>query len=319
MIIRYLVILFFLLTAIDTYTCNSCGGGTGDLAVLSLDGTALINLGFVFDNYTGVWDKNGMWRRNDYSQSQFKTILNAAYRISRHLQFAVALPFVSNKSNIPGLKKNGTGIGDLILGSRYEFTHEYQPKKNGNKVLLDTKTPYTALTFGLVLPTGVSEETALDDVDITGKGFFTTSLGFSATKSIIRSRLQIIGDFYWLHSFEKSYSSIYGVPVSSEYTKKTGDKFIYSMSLFYMLNNWHALTLSAAGFAQNDYEINGAKVSNSDEKSLNFILSYTYYTSVPFRITTSVKMGIPSDNLGRNVQGSTSFNLFFTYYFSDLN
>ena len=317
--LKYLVSFILLITTGDIYTCNSCGGGTSDLAVLSLDGTALINLGFTFDNYTGVWDKDGKWRTNNYSQSQLKTVLAAAYRISRHLQFAVALPFVNNKSNIPGLKQSGSGIGDLTLGGRYEFTHEFQPKKKGKKLVLDNKLPYTALTFGFTVPTGVSEETAINDVDISGKGFFSSSVGLSVTKSLIKSKLQITGDFSWQHSFEKNYESLYGEPLNSDYRKKPGDKFNYSLSINYIFNSWHAIALTASGFAQNNYKINDVPGINSEERSANFILSYTYYPSVPFRITSSFKMGIPSDNLGRNVQGSTSFNINFTYYFSDLN
>ena len=248
-----------------------------------------------------------------------KTVLNSAYRISRHLQFAIALPFISNKSNIPGLKQTGSGIGDLILGGRYEFTHEFQPKKKGKKLSLDTKLPYTALTFGMSVPTGVSEETALNGVDITGKGFYMSSLGLSVIKSIVKSRLQFIFDFSWQHSFEKNYKSMFGIPLNSDYIKQPGDKFNYSLAVNYIFNSWHAITLTASGFSQSSYEINNVPGVNSQEKSTNFVLSYTYYPSIPFRITTSVKMGIPNDNFGKNVPGSTTFNLFFTYYFSDLN
>lgn len=319
MISKYFIVLLFIFAASDIYTCNNCGGGTGDLAVLSLDGTALINLGFTFDHYTGVWDRNGKWRSNDYSQSQFKTIFNSAYRVSRHLQFAISLPFVSNMSNVPGLKKNGSGIGDLTLGGRFEFTHEFQPKKKGKKLMLDNKLPYTALTFGITVPTGKSDETALYDVDITGKGFYTSSLGISVTKSIIKSRLQVTGDFSWQHSFEKSYKSLYGVALASDYKKQPGDKFNYSISLNYIFNSWHAVSLTASGFTQNNYRVNGTQGIDSEERTAGLVLAYTYYPSIPFRITSSFKLGIPTDNLGKNAQGSNTFNINFTYYFSDLN
>lgn len=315
--IRYIISFLFFLTAADIYTCNSCGGGTGDLAVLSLDGTALINLGFTFDKYTGVWDQKGNWRTNQASQSQFKTLLSSAYRISRHLQFAVSLPFVYNRSDLPGLKQSGSGIGDLTFGGRYEFTHEYQPKKKGKKLVLDNTLPYTSVTFGLTVPTGKSEETALDDVDITGKGFYTSSLGISVTKSIIKSRLQIIGDFSWQHSFEKNFKSLFGTPLNSDYVKQPGDKFNYSITFNYIFNSWHALSLTTSGFSRNKYSINGNPGINSQENSSNLTLSYTYYPSVPFRITSSVKLGIPTDGLGKNAQGSNTFNINFTYYFSD--
>ena len=296
------------------YTCNSCGGGTGDLAVLSLDGLALFNIGFSRDQFNGVWDKNGNWLTNNYSQSQFKIAMNSAYRLNRHIQFAVSLPFVFNNSNIPGLKQNGSGIGDLIIGGRYELFHEFQPKKEGKKLKLDKTLPYLAITFGLNLPTGKSEENAQNDVDITGKGFYSTTLGISVTKTIIRSKLQILGDFSWQHSFEKKYSSYFGKPITYDYRKKAGEKFNYSLTANYIINSFHSVSLTASGFFQNNYKLNGSEIDNSNERSSAIVLAYTYYPWVPFRITTSVKTGLPGDDMGMNAPGSTTYNINFTYY-----
>jgi len=296
------------------YTCNSCGGGTGDLAVLSLDGLALFNIGFSRDQFNGVWDKNGNWLTNNYSQSQFKIAMNSAYRLNRHIQFAVSLPFVFNNSNIPGLKQNGSGIGDLVIGGRYELFHEFQPKKEGKKLKLDKTLPYLAITFGLNLPTGKSEENAQNDVDITGKGFYSTTLGISVTKTIIRSKLQILGDFSWQHSFEKKYSSYFGKPITYDYRKKAGEKFNYSLTANYIINSFHSVSLTASGFFQNNYKLNGSEIDNSNERSSAIVLAYTYYPWVPFRITTSVKTGLPGDDMGMNAPGSTTYNINFTYY-----
>jgi hypothetical protein len=305
-----IIFLFLIFTGREIYSCNSCGGGTGDLAVLSLDGLALFNVGVSRDVYTGVWDKDGKWIKNNHSQSQNRILTNAAYRLNRHIQFAVSLPFVYNTSSIPGLKQNGAGIGDLTIGGRYEIFHEFQPKKEGKKLRLDRTLPYAAVTFGFTLPTGTSDETAENDVDITGKGFYTSSL----TKTIIRSRLQLLGDFAWQHSFKKKYDKYFGEPVNSDFRKQPGDKYNYSLSVNYIINNWHAVTLTASGFIQNNYRINDVEGINSNERSNNLILSYTYYPSVPFRITTSFKTGLPGDDLGVNAQGSTGFNISFTYY-----
>ena len=296
------------------YTCNSCGGGTGDLAVLSLDGLALFNIGFSRAQFNGVWAKNGNWLTNNYSQSQFKIAMNSAYRLNRHIQFAVSLPFVFNNSNIPGLKQNGSGIGDLVIGGRYELFHEFQPKKEGKKLKLDKTLPYLAITFGLNLPTGKSEENAQNDVDITGKGFYSTTLGISVTKTIIRLKLQILGDFSWQHSFEKKYSSYFGKPITYDYRKKAGEKFNYSLTANYIINSFHSVSLTASGFFQNNYKLNGSEIDNSNERSSAIVLAYTYYPWVPFRITTSVKTGLPGDDMGMNAPGSTTYNINFTYY-----
>ena len=313
-----ILLVLFLSIQDSVYSCNSCGGGTGDLAVLALDGIALFNIGVSRDNYTGIWDKNGSWITNNYSQSQYKVIMNTAYRLNRHIQFAISVPFVYNTSNIPGLKSSGSGIGDLVIGGMYEIFHEFQPKKEGKKLKLDKSLPYLALTFGLNLPTGRSEETAENDVDITGKGFYSTTLGVSVTKSIIKSKLQIMGDFSWQHSFEKKYSKYFGTPITYDYIKQPGEKFNYSITANYIFNSWHAVSLTASGFFQGNYKINGTEGINSNERSTNLVLAYTYYPSIPVRITTSVKMGLPGNDFGVNAQGSTAFNISLTYYISDL-
>lgn len=315
----FIIIIIFLFSLHEAvYSCNSCGGGTGDLAVLSLDGIALFNIGASRDNYTGIWDKNGNWVSNNYSQSQYKFVINTAYRLNRHIQFAVSVPFIYNTSNIPGLKYSGSGFGDIVIGGRYELFHEFQPVKEGKKLKLDKSTPYLAITFGLNLPSGRSEETAENDVDITGKGFYSTTLGVSVTKSIIKSKLQIMGDFSWQHSFEKKYSSYFGTPITYDYIKQAGEKFNYSLTANYIFNSWHAVSLTASVFFQGNYKINGTEGTNSNERSTNLVLAYTYYPSIPFRITTSVKMGLPGDNFGINAQGSTAFNISLTFYLSDL-
>lgn len=316
---RLILIIILIICFHDTlYTCNSCGGGTGDLAVLSLDGLALFNIGVSRDNYTGVWDKNGKWLETNYSQSQLKIISNTAYRLNRHIQFAISLPFVFNKSNIPGLKQNNSGIGDIAIGGRYEIFHEFQPKKDGKKLTLDKTLPYLALTFSLNLPTGKSEETAQNDVDITGKGFYSTTLGISLTKSIIKSKFQLITDLSWQHSFEKKYDKYFGESISYDYRKQAGEKFNYSLTANYIINSRHAVSLTASGFFQNNYRIKGAAIDNSNERSTNLIIAYTFYPSIPFRITSSVKTGLPGNDFGVNAQGSTTYNINFTYYIPDM-
>lgn len=294
--------------------CNSCGGGTGDLAVLSLDGLALFNIGFSRDQYTGFWDNNGNWSKNNYSQSQFKILFNSAYRLNRYMQFAVSLPMVFNNSNIPGLKENGSGIGDVSIGGRFEIFHEFQPKKSGKKLSLDKTLPYLAVTFAVTLPTGSSEENAENDVDITGKGFYSTTLGISATKSIIKSKLQILTDLSWQHSFEKKYSSYFGQPINDDYRKQPGEKFNYSLTANYIINSRHAASLTASGFYQNSFSVNGRKKDNTGVRSTNLTASYTFYPSIPFRITSSVKFALPGNDLGVNAQSSTTYNINFTYY-----
>lgn len=320
MIKKFLVTAFLIIiTAGKLFPCNSCGGGTSDLVVLSLDGIALVHFGFSYDNYRGVWDSEGIWRPSEYTQSQYKTIVSSAVRVSRHFQFAASIPYVMNRSNIPQLKTSGSGFGDLLVGGRYEMFHEFQVTKKNGKPSIDRTLPYLALTFGLALPTGTSEESAKNDVDITSRGFYTTSLGIAFVKSIVRSKFQVNADFNWLHSFEKTYDEYFGEPINSQFVKRPGDRFNYAIGVNYIFNSWHSVSLNAVGFSQSDYTVNGISGQDSDEKGLNFVLAYTFYPSIPFRITPSLKWTIPSDYMGKNYPATTTFNVNLSYYFSDLN
>ena len=315
-----LLLILILLTACSEVVkpCNICGGGTGDIVVLALDGRALVNLGLSYDSYLGSWDQNGVWRESTYKKDQARFSLAFAYRLSKHLQFGVSLPYVMNFHNVPGLKQNGAGIGDIYVAGRYEFFHEFQVKKKNNKSRVDNVLPYLAVTFGITVPTGKSDENAQSEADVTGKGYYMSSLGISVTKSLIKNRLQVSTDFSWQHCFKKTYEKYFGEQ-TPEYTKDPGDKFNYSLSFNYIFNNWHAVSLSTSGFSQTAYHINSTIGQNSNEHNLNFIFAYTYYPIVPLRITPSVKWTIPGDNFGKNASASTTFNLNVTYYFADYN
>lgn len=316
------ILLFIILSAVfvnSAVPCNICGGGTGDIVVLALDGRALINLGLSYDSYLGTWDSKGVWHESPYKKDQARFSLSFAYRFNKRLQFGATIPFIYNKHNVPGLPGSGRGLGDINLTGRYEFFHEFQTIKKNNKTAIENKLPYLAITFGITLPTGVSDETAKNEVDVTGKGVVMTSLGVSVTKTLIKNRLQLSTDLSWQHGFKKTYNEYFGEKLENSFTKDPGDKFNYSVSANYIFNNWHALTFTASGFSQTSYYIDNVIGENSNERSMNLILSYTYYPSVPFRITPSVKWMIPGNNLGKNSTSSVTYGVSFTYYFEDYN
>lgn len=314
-ILPFFIFLFILIP--ETKTCNICGGGTGELVVLALDGRALFNAGIFYDSYKGVWDQYGTYRVSQYTKNQYRFSLSGAYRFDKHLQFAVTIPYIMNYQNVPGLKSNSSSFGDIVMSGRYEFFHEYQLKKKNNKDYIDRTLPYLAVTFGLTLPTGKSEENAENDVDVTGKGFFMSSLGISLTKTLIKNKFQVSMDFSWQHSFQKTYESYFGQKLSTPMVKQQGDKFNYSMMFNYIFNSWHAVSFSASGYSQSPYTINSVRTELSDERSINFTMMYSYYPTLLFRITPQIKWNIPLDNLGKNATGSTTFGVNFTYYFDD--
>ncbi len=298
----------------DSFSQSCCGGSIYDVAVLPLSKKALFNLGFNYENYMGVWNESGEWNKITNTSYQVKPLISTGYRFNKQIQAGFSFPIIYNRNELPGLKPSGSGIGDITISGRYELLHEFQTYKYCDKNLTDKKSPYLAFTFGLTFPTGVSDESATSETDITGKGFYTSSLGLSLIKSIVRNKFQTSLDISWQHNFEKTYSNVYGEPVTNTFTKKLGDRFNYGLSLIYLLNEKNAFALSAGGFLQGSYTIDGIKGYNSDEYVLNFITSYTFYPNLNIRITPAFKWYIPANNIGKNSTGSFLITLNLVYY-----
>jgi hypothetical protein len=311
------IIPLILLLYEPSFPCNVCGGGTNDIGVLALDGRALFGIGFDYDHYLGVWNEYGKWLSSDNTQTQKKIFIGGAYRLNRFLQFNFSVPYVWNYNNIPGYKARGSGIGDLTISGRYEFFHEFQLQKVNGKNRIDKTKPYLAVTFGFTLPTGKSIETAEHEADITGKGYYMTSLGVSLIKSIIRNRFQVSTDLSWQHSFEKTYNKYFGQVQPNLFKQQLGDKFNYSITLNYIFGSEHAVALTISGFLQNSYTQNGQKVDNTNEKTMKIGLAYSYYPTLKIRITPTIKYSIAGDNFGKNATGSFNAGVSITYYIPD--
>jgi len=308
-----LLITVLLISAGTAKAQSCCGGSFYDIAVLPLDKKALFNAGINYDNYNGVWDNTGTWKKINYTSYQVKPVVSAVYRFNKLLQAGASLPYVFNGSELTGLEPNGSGVGDISVNGRLEIFHEFQRYKSGKKYVQDSKTPYLAVTFGVVLPTGRSDELAMTEAEITGKGFFMTSLGVSVMKTIIKDKFQVALDLGWHHSFEKNYEKNYGVPTAS-FSKQLGEKLNYGLSFNYLINYWNAASFSVGGFTQGAYKINDVKGIDSDERSIFLTGSYTYYPVPDIRITPSFKWNIPYDNLGKNALTSLSLVLNAVYY-----
>lgn len=294
-----------------------CVGSTYDLAVLSLNKRVLFGAGYNYDNYLGVWDQEGSWKKNNNTSWQMRPSFNSAYRFNKHIQASISVPFVFNRNELPGLNPSGSGIGDITVGGRYEFMHEFQLIEDEKKIEVDRKTPYLAATFGLVFPTGRSDEDASGEYSITGKGYYSTLLGVSFLKTLPGDKFQLGADVSWQHNFRKTYEKYFGSELQTPYTKTVGDRFNYSISASYLISNYHAASLSAGGFYQGAYKINNNEGTDSDEHGFNFNLSYSYFPVIQFRITPSVRWILPLDNAGKNAPGSLAFGINLIYYIED--
>jgi len=100
----------------------------------------------------------------------------------------------------------------------------------------------------------------------------------------------------------------------TSFTKNQGERINYGISFTYLINHWNAASLTAGGFSQGPFSINGLKSDNSNEYGWSFTASYTYFPYTFFRITPSFKWYIPENNFGKNSTGSLLFNINFVYY-----
>jgi hypothetical protein len=313
---KFLIILFILsvfsLADISAQSC--CGGSFYDIAVLSLDKKALFNVGVNYDNYNGVWNQNGEWKKLNITSWQMKPLVAAAYRFNEYLQAGMTIPYVINRNELPGLNPQASGLGDISVSGRFELFHEFQRFKENGRFQVERKKPYLALTAGLTFPTGVSDETAKTEAEIMGKGIFSSSLGLSAIKSVIQNKFQIGLDLNWQHNFEKKYDKLYNEELQISQYKKLGDRFNYGLSFIYLINPIHAASVSVGGFRQGAYKIDGVEGSNSDESSFTFSASYTYYPTSFVRITPTFKWFLPQNDFGKNATGSYTYVINFVYY-----
>ncbi|MCX6157198.1 MAG: transporter [Ignavibacteriota bacterium] len=314
---KLLILIFIFLISKASYSQVCCGGGVYDVAVLSLNKRALFNVGYKYDNNLGVWDSDKEWRKISQTSYQMTPAFSGAYRFNKEFQAGILIPLVINKNELPGLPSDGSGIGDVVLSGRFEIFHEYSLYKDKGKILTDKKTPYFAVTFGMTFPTGKSDEEAQSEVGISGKGYFTTSLGLSFIKTILKDKIQIGSDVNWQHSFTKTYEKYYGESVPP-YERRQGERFNYSVTANYLLNFYNSVSFSLGGFYQSDYSINGTGISNSDESAFSMVASYTWYPKTYVRVSPLIKWNIPNTGYGKNATGTVLYGLNLVYYLENL-
>jgi hypothetical protein len=314
-----LFIIIFLLTHINIYAQACCGNGLFDVSVLSLNKRAMFGINFRYDNYLGIWDDQSQWRKLNYTSYQLNPSFSTAYRFNRHFQIGISIPYVINKKNLPGLPDYGSGIGDISLNGRYEIFHEFEEKEIGRNIVIDKSKPYLAIIFGAIFPTGISDETANSDVDITGRGSFSSIIGLSAVKTLVRDKLQFGTDINWQHNFEQTYEKYFNEPLTTPFTRQIGDRFNFATSLNYILNLKNSFAIYLSGFLQNSLKVEETKINNSDEALLNFAFAYSYYPTTYLRFNSILKWNLPVSNIGKNSSGSLTFTLNLIYYIETLD
>ena len=123
----------------------------------------------------GSFDPDGTYHSTAAGDIDGEQDLFAAIRLLENGQVAVLIPFLITRRSVPGVSEWGSGIGDVSLTARYDFTVAGQYPR----------LPGLALLLGLVAPTGRPADEARNTLatDATGTGTWEGSVGVSVEQS----------------------------------------------------------------------------------------------------------------------------------------
>lgn len=135
---------------------------------------------------TGFWSTNRQWLPySSYREMEWRVVGWGLVRASRRTTFHAILPVVHNRREAGTLRDEGTGIGDVSAGVRYELL--------GIGELLGW--PSISFTGSVVAPTGRAAHQARQILaaDATGRGAWVASLatGIEVTHQPLFARLDI--------------------------------------------------------------------------------------------------------------------------------
>lgn len=154
---------------------SSAVSGIGRLNTWERAGLGLLS------NYaisTGRWDQDGKFTAYPagYSEAEWRTDLWGQLRVAENWQVYARMPWVVGLRSAEGLgDHSGAGLGDLMLGGRWEAIGIGEVRG----------WPSLAITAVVTAPTSRTAEEATDELgaDATGRGGWTTGLGVQVEKA----------------------------------------------------------------------------------------------------------------------------------------
>ncbi len=143
--------------------------GLHDVALIGVDARAAALVGS-FDASGGYRARASGTVEDDLEQDLF-----ASYRVFRHAQVALLVPFVETLRRAGNLSDAGGGIGDLNLSARYDFLYAGQSRW----------LPGLAILAGVTFPTGraVGPDTGPLAASATGVGAFQLNGGLAVEQA----------------------------------------------------------------------------------------------------------------------------------------
>lgn len=288
----------------ESLAASCCGGGSASTLVLPKLGQSEYSASLVKETYTGYWDDKETWRKNppDSDLNQYRLTLGAAMRLAPRWQASISVPYVWNENRYSGVESNTDGIGDAVVGIKYEnFEHAMciTDIENWRDLL-------PAVYFGaaLTLPTGVSpHDDVKDSFGITGRGFYRVDGNVLIEKTIYPWNLSL--DLSYGTSLERDVNREYGNYVEP-YRKKLGDRFAASVRFGWGYDlPWGGTTLTPSinysYVREGRSEINGRddETSGFSSKSVGASLSLANFTN-EWIGTLSFSRAVKKDDWGRN-------------------
>ncbi len=248
-----------LVSAPAAHAASCCGGGGGTSLILPKFNHEMVGLSFEAERYDGLWRRDGSWVPDPPGSDLNQYRLNAGYarRLGTNWQGSISIPYVWNRNEYSGLRRNTDGFGDASISLWYETFDNITCVYEVNS--WEDLKPAVYLGGMLIVPTGVSPYDSVDDnFDITGRGFYRLDATMLVEKTVFpwNAGLELTYGTY----LERSVNQEYGRYVEP-YKKELGDRSSWSVNFgrTFTLESFNTLTATLAytDLSEDEATVNG--------------------------------------------------------------
>ena len=213
-----------------------------------------------------------------------------ALRVLRHGQVSFVVPIVETYRKVPGLGEIGGGLGDVMLGARYDFV---EPGASATW-------PGIALALSLTLPTGRSPEEATSPLatDATGTGGAAAGGDLFLERGFGDGFVQVVGSALW--RAQRSVLNLYS---------QRGLTFSGFAAGGYSFPGGLVAAVTLVYRAELDGRLDGATVPGSGHELTRGGLAAGISLSDDWRLQGAVFADLPVAPLSRNHPASTGVSL----------
>lgn len=259
----------------NAFAGSCCGGGSSSSLILISDNKEEYGIGMSFRNDVGQTDSDGYSSFYSGQTKDQQLNLNIQYQriIADRFQAAFKTSFVQKDINKSNIHETKNGPGDIELQGTYEFLPEYTYsmfKPRG----------FVYLKQGIPLSRSLYNSQSAVFSDVTGSGFYSTSIGSFFLKHVSDYNLKL--SLEWQHFYSRSFGAL---------TVANYEKFYVPIGISYAI----PASKFALGLGQNFNYQSPKRFSGSVNGSSN----KEYFWETNFNITYSV-------NLTQNVSMSYS-------------